>query len=417
MSTEDTHVLVSGRWDPCLAVVDLEAALDPSCHDTDHAVISRPRVTPDILAKDRTSVPGCGLPVSLAVSERRRRVFVVNHAGCVLPEATEAMPHGHAGAVAVLDLDAMFEPRPERALRALIPTGTAGPVGCVLTKDEDLLLVTSSEGQGSEDGGHLITTLDIETGRVIAQAPLRTSAEKPAGHPSPHPDFGHFPNPNGIAITSAHGGLVFTANGGTDSISILRMADVVAGRRNAEIARIPVASGPFGLGVSPDGGLVAVANRESMRSGHEGNSISLIDIASALAAPQRPRITTVHVGTDRADEPTRPMTLAFSADGRFVFVTCLRTGTLSRIDVSDALAGGRGEDRRIALQTADGSPPAPRGVHLSSGGRYLLVSGGPRGKSGSSTLWIVDPLSFAELGRVRGVGNESYLLTSTHGRP
>jgi DNA-binding beta-propeller fold protein YncE len=413
MSADDTHVLVSGRWDPWLAVVDLASALDPSCRDTDHAVIGRARVTPDVVARDGTRVPGCGLPVSLAVSQRRRRVLVVNHAGSTPSEATETMPHGHPGAVAILDLDVLLEGKPDQALLALIPTETAGPVGCVLTEDEDLLLVTSAEGHGAEDGGYLITTLDIESGRVVAQAPLRTGAGKPTLHPSPHPDFGRFPNPNGIAITSAQGGLVLTANGGTDSISILRLADVVAGKEDAEIAHILVDSGPFGLAVSPDGALAAVANRESMRSGREGNSVSLIDIASAVAAPQRPRIVTVRVGTDHADQPTRPVTLAFSADGRFVFVTCLRTGTLSRIDVRDALGGGRGEDKRIVLQTADGSPPCPRGVHLSSGGRYLLVSGGLRGKSGSSTLWILDPQSLAELGRVRGVGNESYLLTST----
>src|SRR5688572_17690287 len=165
MSADDTHVLVSGRWDPWLAVVDLALALDPSFRDTDRAVIGRARVTPDVVAKDGIRIPGCGLPVSVAVSERRRRVFVVNHAGCALPEATGAMPHGHPGAVAVLDLDALLEGKPDQALLALIPTETAGPVGCVLTEDEDLLLVTSAEGHGAEDGGHLITTLDIESGR------------------------------------------------------------------------------------------------------------------------------------------------------------------------------------------------------------------------------------------------------------
>jgi DNA-binding beta-propeller fold protein YncE len=411
MSGDDTHVLVCGRWDPWLSVVDLEAALDPSRCNGGRAVIGHARVTPDIAATDGTRIPGCGLPVSVAVAKRRRRIYVVNHSGCEPPEATAAMPHGHPGAIAVLDLDAVLERNEDNALLALIPTGTAGPVGCALSEDESLLLVSSAEGHGTEDGGHLITTVDIEAGRVIAQAPLRRSAERPAGHPSPHPDFGHFPNPNGIAITPAHGGLVLTANGGTDSVSILRMADVVAGRPDAEIAQVPVDSGPFGLAVSPDGALAAVANRESMRSGREGNSISLIDVASAIATP-RPRITTVRVGADRADQPTRPVTLAFSADGRFVFVTCLRTGTLSRIDVPDAMSGGRGEDRRSVLQTADGSPPAPRGVHVSPGGRHLLVCGGQRGKSGSSTLWIVDPSSFAERGRVQGVGNEAYLLTS-----
>ncbi|MGE0003980.1 MAG: lactonase family protein [Parvibaculaceae bacterium] len=412
MPADDTHVLVTGRWDPWLAVVDIAAALDPFAHDRDRAVVGRARVTPDVAAGNGARVPGCGLPVSLAVSQRRRRVFVVNHAGAARPEATQAMPHGHPGAVAVMDLDALLEAKPDSALLALIPTETAGPVGCALTGNEDLLLVTSGEGRGSEDGGHLITVLDVETGRIVAQTPLRTDAATPAAHPSPHADFGRFPNPNGIAVTSAHGGLAFTANGGTDSVSILRLSDVTDGRRDSEIARIAVDTGPFGLAASPDGALLAVANRESMRSGREGNTVSLIDVASAIAAPERPRTVSVRVGADRSDQPSRPVAVAFSADGRFVFATCLRTGTLSRIDVATALAGGDGEDRRIALRSADGNASCPRGVHLSSSGNYLFVCGGARGESGSSTLWILDPESLRELARIRGVGNESYLLTS-----
>ncbi len=38
-------LIVSGRWDNNVAIVDVEKALDPANDCTDHAVVSRPRVT------------------------------------------------------------------------------------------------------------------------------------------------------------------------------------------------------------------------------------------------------------------------------------------------------------------------------------------------------------------------------------
>ena len=48
MSSKLGHVIVSGRWDNNVAIVDVAKALDPANDCTPAAIISKPRVTPDI---------------------------------------------------------------------------------------------------------------------------------------------------------------------------------------------------------------------------------------------------------------------------------------------------------------------------------------------------------------------------------
>jgi DNA-binding beta-propeller fold protein YncE len=88
-----------------------------------------------------------------------------------------------------------------------------------------------------------------------------------------------------------------------------------------------VAVGPWGLAVSPDGRLVATANRESARTGVEGNTISVIDVEKAIT-------------------------------GNF------RSNNVSVIDVRKALAGEPAEMARIPFVTPSGAPSRPRGIAI-----------------------------------------------------
>jgi DNA-binding beta-propeller fold protein YncE len=400
-SRAEGHLLVCGRWDPWLSVVRLDDALDPLSWGTDRAVVNRLRVTPDI-----DGAAACGLPVSVAVSRELGRLFVVNHAGSASATDTARMPHGHPGSVAVLDIGAALDRGNTDTLNAvsrIIPTGTFGPVGCVLTPDGAHLLVAAGEGNGTEDGGCAITVIRAADGAVLHNYPLAAEGA-PSAHPSPHQDFGRYPNPAGIAVTAAHGGLAFTGNGGTDDVAVLRLAAVLGGHPGGEIARIPVRHGPFGIAISPDDRLLAVANRESARTGIEGNTVALIDIAEAARDPERAVKAEVLVGTDRMDEPTRPMSCAFAPDGALLAVS-YRPGTVSRIDTTEAR-----EVQRVTLATPDGSPACPRGVCVIGDGAYVAVSGGVKSRSGSSWLWILDAVTLETVGLVGGVGNEAYLV-------
>ncbi len=409
------YILVSGRWDNTVAIVDVEQALLPDNDGTPNAIVSRVRVTPDIDI-DGERMPASGQPVSLAVPGAGRFAYVVNHSGRATPAAAAAFQHGHPGLVAVLDLAAALDPANDGTLNAVadfIPTGMAGPVGIALTPDERFLLVTSAEAAEREDGGREIAVIDTAARSMVRKISLGVRANgasdpQPSPHAGPHPSFGHFPDPNGIAVSKQ--GYAFTANGGTDDVSVIDLARALTGEPRAEIARVPVETGPFGLAVSPDGKLLAAASRESARTGIEGRTVSLIDVERARAGVPNAERARIGIGSDDPAVATRPFAVAFTQDGKHVIATCFRSNTVSLIDVKAALAGKPAEMARLALTAPDGKPSRPRGVVITPDGRYAAITGGTKSGPGSSVLFLVDLATFQPAGRVTEIGNESYFL-------
>jgi DNA-binding beta-propeller fold protein YncE len=417
--TAGAHFLVSGRWDNNVALVSLERALDPTNFGTSGAIVTRTRVTPDI-EEGGNSVPASGQPVSIAVAAAGDRAYVVNHSGRAAPAAAAAFQHGHPGTITIIDLVKAFDPANDGTLNAvevIVPTGTAGPVGCALTPDESYLAVTSAEAPGHEDGGCTVTLLDIQRRRVARQIaqPLRRPGAVPSPRPAPDESYGAFPDPNGIAVSARRGGLIFTANGGTNDVSVISLSAAFDDRRDTEIGRVPVEAGPFGIAVSPDGTLVAVASRESARTGVEGRTVSLINVDRAASGTSGAEVARVLVGTDHADEPTRPFGVAFTPDGKRVVATAFRSNTVSLIDVAQALAGG-GETARLLLSTPGGGPSRPRGVAVTPDGRHAAIVGAAKGAPQSSMLWIIALDTMRIAGLVTGVGNESYFLAAVPAR-
>jgi DNA-binding beta-propeller fold protein YncE len=412
------YLFVSGRWDNVVSVVDVATALRSGSGGTPAAIVSRVRVTPDIEI-DGGHEPASGQPVNLVIAADRRRAYVVNHSGSATPAAAAAFQHGHPGLICVLDVAKALDPANNgttNAIEDFIETGTAGPVGIALTPDQRHLVVSSAEAEGREDGGRQITLIDTISRRVtrqIVQALADEGLERavqPSPHSGPHETFGRFPNANGVAVSPLDGGYILTGNGGTDDVSVISLSQALQGDPGAEVARTPVQTGPFGLSVSPDGRLAAVANRESARTGIEGNSLSLIDIARAAAGDDRAELARIRVGTDRAEEATRPFAAAFTPDGKRVVATCFRSNTGSLVDVEKALAGAPAEEWRAHFTAPDGGPGRPRGVVLLPDGAHAAIIGGAKGGPGSSLVWIVDLETLGIRACVTGVGNESYLL-------
>jgi DNA-binding beta-propeller fold protein YncE len=392
-----TLILASGRWDNNIAVIDVEAALDPANDATDRAVLSRPRVTPDV-----QGAPASGQPVSVLVPKSGAQAYVVNHSGVVPASAAGGYQHGHPGTVTVLDLATLRDPHADgttAAIAGIIETGTFGPVGSAITPDGAHLLVGAAEAAGAEDGGVEITAIDRATRKVVRRIRMRDAGGEPCYHDSPHADFGRFPDPNGIAVSALGTGWLLTANGGTDDVSIIDLARAMAGEEDAEVARIPVQSGGFGISVSPDQRVAAVASRESMRTGAYGNTVSLIDIA------ERRETARIQVGTDDATEGTRPFVAAFTPDGAHLVVTCFASDTVSLVDVAS-----RREVKRLALVDPSGGPARPRGAAISADGAWAAITGGKKTGPGSSVLWMIDLPTFTVTSRVTGIGNETYLL-------
>ncbi|MET0605589.1 MAG: YncE family protein [Beijerinckiaceae bacterium] len=412
------HAIVSGRWDNNVAVIDIEAALRPENDGTSNAIISRPRVTPDVDVDGdgKPDAPASGQPVSLVVDPSARFAYVVNHSGASTPSAAGAYQHGHPGLVTVLDVARALDPANNGSLGAVdgfVPTGRTGPVGCALTPDARTLLISCAEAQESEDGGDEITAIDVATRAVVRRIPLAEAkghgATEPSRHDSPHESFGRYPNPNGLAVSSVRGGLAFAGNGGTDDVSVIDLAAALKGRPDAEIARIPVEAGPFGLAASPDGRWIAVAARESMRERREGKTISLID-AELAASGRAAEVARVRVGSDDPNEETRPFAVAFTPDGKHVIASCFRSNSISIVSVADALAGRPAEVSRIYPKAPDGGPARPRGIAVAPDRTRALVVGGMKSGPGSSLIWVINLDKALVEATVTSVGDESYML-------
>jgi DNA-binding beta-propeller fold protein YncE len=419
------YLFVSGRWDNVITVIDVPAALGHGSRGTSAAIVSRVRVTPDIDTGGSGKAQASGQPVNVVIAADRRLAYVVNHSGRATPAAAAAFQHGHPGLIAVLDVAKALDPSnagTTRAVEDFIETGTAGPVGIAFTPDQRHLVVSSAEAEGHEDGGRQITLIDTSSRRVsrqivqsLADGALDTPPH-PSPHAAPHETFGAFPNANGVAVSPLDGGYIVAGNGGTDDVSVISVARALGGGPDAEIVRVPVQTGPFGVAVSPDGRYAAVANRESARTGIEGNTISLIDIARAAAVDRRAEAARIRVGTDR-DEGTRPFAVAFTPDGTKVVATCFRSNTVSLVDVERALAGAPAEERRVPFTAPDGGPGRPRGLVMLPDGAHAAIIGGAKGAPGSSVVWIVDVATLTPCSCVTGVGNESYLLDVLPGAP
>ena len=421
------YFLASGRWDNVVLVIDLEKAMAPSNDGTSRAVVNRLRVTPDIDARGtgKLDTISSGQPITVVVAPDNRRAYVVNHSGRAKPEAAAAFQHGHPGTVTVLDLDKALDPSVNNTLGAVlgyVETGGFGPTGFAITPEGRHALLAHAEQEGDEDGGRHVSLVDLQTLKVIGRVeqaygkPGFPCPPNPVPHRAPDPKFGCFPDTNGVTISPLGGGTIFGANGGTDDVSVISVAKALAGDPDAEIARIPVQAGGFGISTSPDGRLVAHASRESAQTDIPGNTVSIIDVEKALADPARAEVGRVLVGTDDKAQPTRPFVAAFLPDGKRILSTQFRANNVDVIDVEKALAGAPATIRRIELMTPGGKPSRPRGIAVTLDGRYAAITGAPKGRSNSGIVWIVDLASYEVRGRVTEIGNESYMIGTFQSR-
>jgi DNA-binding beta-propeller fold protein YncE len=209
---------------------------------------------------------------------------------------------------------------------------------------------------------------------------------------------------------------VFTANGGTNDVSVVDLARALNGDRQAEIGRVPVQVGPWGMTATPDGRHIIVASGGSQKDGSAGNTISIIDVNRATADAGRAEVARIRVGTADPGEPTHPLIPSVTPDGREVIVPNVRANNVSVVDLGLALAGDPGaEVARIPLTRRDGRPARPKGSAITADGRYAVVSGGPGEQPFSQEIgyvYVLDLRSRSVVGTVTGVGNDPYALAT-----
>ena len=131
-------LLVSGRWDNTVLVIDLGRAMDPANDGTPNAIINRVRVTPDIDVKGSgvADTPASGQPVNVVLSPDRRRTLRRQSFRLGDTDRGAEFQHGHAGTVTILDVAKTLDPANAgtlKAVEAIVPTDGFGPVGLTVT--------------------------------------------------------------------------------------------------------------------------------------------------------------------------------------------------------------------------------------------------------------------------------------------
>jgi DNA-binding beta-propeller fold protein YncE len=435
-------ILATGRRDPRMYAIDLEKALRKENNNTPNAIVSRSKT-----ALDRLDGRPLGDPANIVISEDRKTAFVVNHHGAV--DNDEFVQHGGRGGIAVMAINKMIDRRFDDTAAALerhVDSGHFGAVGLALLPD--IFIVGNAESHLTEDGGNRITFVDRRTGFLrgeVEQAlgkahedcgarfrvPFATSPATPFPPPgplallSPNETWGCFPDANGLAIGHGSDGksYLFTANGGTDDVSVIDLERALRGDRRAEIQRIPTQIGPWGIAASPDGRHIVAANRESQRVAFEGNTLSIIDVDRARLGLPDAEVARVRVGTDSETGQTRPFIPSFTPDGKLIVVPNFRSNNVSLVSLEKALNGQPAEVARIPLTRPSQAEPdgvaraaRPKGSAVTSDGRFAVISGGPRVNLSpfrpTGTVWIIDLKleTPAVVATVTGVGNDPYGL-------
>jgi DNA-binding beta-propeller fold protein YncE len=422
------YILAAGRRLPYVYAISLDAALNPANDGTANAIVGRGKVAADAL--DGRLL---GDPANLAVSEDGRTLYVVNHHGAI--DNATFRQHGGRGQIAVLDIDDLLSAKNNgtaNALRRHMDSGGFGALGIVLLPET--LVIANAENHLTEDGGNRITFVDRRTGSLRGTVELALGSPgfacpdypvpyvPPYGPPrnvavrAPDTSIGCFPNPNGLALGRASNGsaYVFSANGGTNDVSVIDVARALRGDPRAEIGRIPMQVGPWGITATPNGRHIIVANGGSQRDGSAGNAISFVDVDRAGAGAANAEVARIRVGTDDASEPTHPLILSVTPDGREVIVPNVRANNVSIVNIERALAGDpKAEVARIALVRPDGQPARPRGSAITSDGRYGVISGGPSSPPFSQELghlYVIDLRARRVVATVTGVGHEPYAV-------
>jgi YVTN family beta-propeller protein len=422
------YILAAGRRLPYIYAISLDAALDPANDRTSKAIVGRSKVAAEAL--DGRLL---GDPANLIVSEDGRTLYVVNHHGAI--DNAAFRQHGGRGQIAELDIDVLLAPKNDgtaNALRRHMDSGGFGALGIVLLPE--MLVIANAENHLTEDGGNRITFVDRRTGSLRGTVELALGSPgfpcpdypvpyvPPYGPPrnlavrAPDPRWGCFPDPNGLAMGRAKDGsaYVFSANGGTNDVSVIDVGRALRGDSRAEIARIPTQVGPWGIAATPDRRHIIVASGGSQRDGSAGNTISVIDVDRASTGTGGAEVARVLVGTDDRAEQTHPLIPSVTPDGREVVVPNVRANNVSIVSMERALAGDpKTEVARIPLVRPDGQPVRPKGSAITADGRYAVISGGPSLPPFSQELghlYVIDLRSRKVVATVTGVGHEPYAL-------
>jgi DNA-binding beta-propeller fold protein YncE len=168
-------------------------------------------------------------------------------------------------------------------------------------------------------------------------------------------------NTTHMVIVNQDASRLYTANIGSDSISIIERA----GANGWNETVVPVGKGPEGMDVSPDGAQIWTAHSRD-------GGVSIIDIAGKKV------IQTLQLGAKRSNR------LKFTRDGKLVLISDLDGGELVVLDVST-----KREIKRMKLGRS------PEGILIAPDGERAFVA-----VNGENYLAVIDLKTLEVTGRI-----------------
>lgn len=248
------------------------------------------------------------------------------------------------------------------------PTGE-GPHEVAVSADGKMAYVSN---YGSREPGHTLSIVNLETyqARQIDLGPLRrphgitefggeiyftAELNKLIGRYDPAADhvdwlLGTGQNTTHMVIVGRDGSRMFTANIGSDSVTIFERSATPGAAQNPlawNETVVAVGKGPEGTDLAPDG-------REFWAANSRDGSVSIIDVA------QKKVVQTLDLKTRRSNR------LKFTPDGKTVLISDLDAGELVVVD-----AAARKEMKRIPLgHQVEGILVSPDGAQA-----YVAVAG------------------------------------------
>lgn len=176
------------------------------------------------------------------------------------------------------------------------------------------------------------------------------------------------------------------------TILVLSVPKMVEGnRKQAIIGRIPVANGPVGLALSPDGGhLFATAETmggagpcvESGGGSHAEGALFEIDARKAIADPPGSVLTGIEAGCD-------PVRVVVSADGHSLWVSERGSNRVLGIDPTVLLSSGSHPQTLIDVGKS------PIGLAIRRDGSQLWVANSDRFDSREGSITVIAPAAVA----------------------
>lgn len=187
------------------------------------------------------------------------------------------------------------------------------------------------------------------------------------------------------AIFSVDDRYLFVSDENSSAVSVFDLALALRegfSAKGVAVGQIPLAPGPVGSTISPDGRFLYVTSEFESDANHSTGELQVVSIPQAEKNPKTSIITAVAAGC-------QPVRVAISGDGTQVWVTARGSDSVL---IFNALRLRKSPSEALESVVQVGQQPVPIG--FVDGGRYAIVGNSARfsSPSGEQTLSVINTL-------------------------